>query len=230
VATLHFGEWTDDGAPRSSVSLREWLEGRWTIVFSHPDDFVRCELEIDRWLGIVGDAFRQARIRPLAVSRSMCPVDAGWVSQLSRDHRVVSLFERGNARSLPDLNASRLRAFLERMDRRYVAIIDSRLHARWTLLYTAAELPPFPPDLVRLACRIRSAEAPDSRPVSAVEETQRARTLPSRRLTACETSWSSRIPSAVAETKNAAAPTTITARSSPSFGQKRWVGQCASRK
>jgi hypothetical protein len=61
------------------------------ILFSHPDDFLRCELEVDRWLHLVGDAFRQARIRPLALWRRNQPLDRGWVSQLTDQHTASEI-------------------------------------------------------------------------------------------------------------------------------------------
>ena len=40
------------GCPMSSLdmstSLRDWLGDRWAILFSHPDDFVSYDLEMDR--------------------------------------------------------------------------------------------------------------------------------------------------------------------------------------
>lgn len=158
MATLRMCDAETDGATRPSVTLRKWLEGRWTILLSHPDDCVRCELELDRWLAIVAKAFRQARIVPLALSRRRCPIDRGWVSQVSGDDSVVSLFERINGWSLLDDQSCRLRSCLERVDQRFAMIVDSELCPRWTLLYGAADPSPSPLDLVRLACRLRSAE------------------------------------------------------------------------
>jgi hypothetical protein len=162
MATLRVCEATDDGAAGSSISLREWLDGRWAILFSHPEDFIRCELELDRWLDIVGNAFRQARIRPLALSRRAGAIDQGWVSQLSGDDCSVSLHERMNGQSLLDFHSCRLRACLGRIEQRFAMIIDPAPCQRRTLLYGAAEEPPSPLDLVRLACRLRSAEAHES--------------------------------------------------------------------
>lgn len=138
----------------SGTSLRAWLGGNGTLLFSHPDDFVRgCDLEIDRWLHITGDAFRQANIRPLALSRQSCPIDRGWVSQLSGDDRVISLFEAIRGRPLLDLDSCRLRTRLECIEERFVMMIDAALYVRWLLLYRASQKPPSPLDLVRLADR-----------------------------------------------------------------------------
>lgn len=156
MATLRVCELADDMPAHSSIPLREWLDGRWAILFSHPDDFVRCELELDRWLGIAGSAFQHARIRPIALARRTCPIDQGWVSQLSGDHCLVSLHERWNGRALLDFPSSRLRACIDSIDERFAMVIDPTLRQRRTWMYGAADQPPSPLDLVRLACRLRN--------------------------------------------------------------------------
>ena len=159
MATLQVRELANNGSAGSSVSLRKWLDGHWAILFSHPEDFIYCELELDRWLDIVGNAFRRAHILPLALSRSTSPIDKGWVSQLSGDDRSVSLHEGMTGRALLDFHSYRLGACLERIDQRFAMIIDPSPCQRRTLLYGGAEEPASPLDLVRLACRLRSAEA-----------------------------------------------------------------------
>lgn len=158
MATLQVRELADGGSVGSSVSLREWLDGRWGILFSHPDDFIHCELELERWLEIVGNAFRHARIRPLALSRRTCPIDRGWVSQLSGDDCSVSLHERMNGGASLDFHSYRLRACLEGIDQRFAMIIDPSPSQRRTLLYGGAGKPASPLDLIGLACRLRNPE------------------------------------------------------------------------
>lgn len=160
MATLNISETAADAHPDSHVPLRRWLDGRWAILLSHADDFVKCELEIDRWLGIVGDAFARARIRPLALSRQSCPIDQGWVSQLSGGPCVVSLHERSDGRSRLDLRARQLRDEIAGTRQRFAMIIDSTLRGRTLRVYGAAEPPPSPLDLVRLACRLRDEQDP----------------------------------------------------------------------
>ena len=179
MATLRVYESAHDGSAGSSVSLREWLDGRWAILFSHPDDFIRCGLELDRWLDIVGNAFRQARILPLALSRRTSPIDQGWVSQLSGDDCCVSLHQRMNGHSLLDFHSCRLRACLDRLDQRFAMIIDPAPRQQRTLLYGAAEEPPSPLDLLRLACGLRSAEAHHS--YSGAERSMSQRVVTRRR-------------------------------------------------
>lgn len=79
MATLKIFEVADPNCGGSNISLREWLDGRWAVLFSHPDDFVQCDLEFDRWLGLVDEAFARARIRPLALPRASYRIDHGWI-------------------------------------------------------------------------------------------------------------------------------------------------------
>lgn len=163
MATLKVSEVAEGSCTGSRVSLREWLDGRWAILFSHPDDFVQCELELDRWLGIVGSAFTQARICPLALPRRNCPVDQGWVSQLSGGASVVALHERAEGPFSLDFHTRRLQAEVERLEQRFAMIIDPMLRRRRTVTYGAAEQLPSPLDLIRITCRLRNEAAHDSR-------------------------------------------------------------------
>jgi alkyl hydroperoxide reductase subunit AhpC len=164
MATLNVSELADGALPGLQVPLRRWLDGRWAILFSHPDDFVQCELELDRWVGILGDAFARARVRPLALSRRTCPIDRGWVSQLSGEACVVSL--REPAHGPFDLHARRLQAAIEGLGQRFAMIIDSTLRRQRTFTYETAERLPSPLDLLRLACRLRNEQTPEQRPAA----------------------------------------------------------------
>ena len=79
------------GTGITSPSLRAWLRDRWAILFSHPDDFVSYDLEIDRWLVITRRAFAERRIQPIALASPTLDSEHGWVTQVSGDNRTILL-------------------------------------------------------------------------------------------------------------------------------------------
>jgi alkyl hydroperoxide reductase subunit AhpC len=72
-------------AGTQTVSLRAWLREGWAVLFSHPNDFVRCELEMDRWLDVIQRAFAGKRMRPLALASGAAGVVGGWIAEVSGD-------------------------------------------------------------------------------------------------------------------------------------------------
>lgn len=127
-------------------SLRTWLRKDWAILFSHPDDFVRCELEMDRWLAVVERAFSGCRIRPLALASPVLEHHDTWVAQVTGDSRIVVLEKpsREDARAF-DLGAHALHHDIESLGkRRFVMIIDDSLRPRRTFAYSGLASVPSP--------------------------------------------------------------------------------------
>lgn len=157
-------------------SLSEWLQDDWAILFSHPDDFVRCELEWDRWIMLARSTFAACRARPLALASIRRSLDRGWVTQLSGDARTVPL--SGDTRavrlgsearvSLPHrsarpwldptaIAARRLQGDIEGLSERFVMLIDSSLRRLKTYAYSALEGLPSPLDFLRWIRVLREA-------------------------------------------------------------------------
>jgi hypothetical protein len=143
---------------RPAVSLSAWLKDGWAILFSHPDDFVRCELELDRWLTIMRRGFSAASIRPLALAKPTQPLDFGWVTQLTGDARTVLLEDPAGWRlHFADFHARRLREDVEAIGGRFVMVLDTTLRPRRVHTYSAPDRLPSPLDCVRWACALRDA-------------------------------------------------------------------------
>ena len=136
-----------DSAPPTGggASLRAWLNDGWALLFSHPDDFVRCEMEQDRWLTIAQRTFARHSIRPLALARPAQPLDAGWVTRVTGDAGIVLLED---ASEFFGLHARRLREGIVAAGSRFVMIVDSMLVRRRTYCYNDLSRLPSPLDFV----------------------------------------------------------------------------------
>jgi hypothetical protein len=154
---------TDLVGPASSLS--EWLQDDWAILYSHPDDFVRCGIELDRWVALARPAFAASRVRPLAIAKPKRPLDCGWVTQLTGDARALRLYDPAEPRpASPDFRARLLQEDIESMAQRFVMVIDGSLRRRKTYAYGAPDRLPSPLDLARWAGALRSAHVPHEPP------------------------------------------------------------------
>jgi hypothetical protein len=139
-------------------SLRAWLGKDWAILFSHPGDFVRCDLEMDRWLAVVQRAFTGCRIRPLALASAAPDDQGGWVAKVSGDFRTVLLevASRANVRAF-DLRAHALHHDIRALGaQRFVMIIDEALRSRRTFIYHGLVDVPSPLEFLGWADAVRA--------------------------------------------------------------------------
>jgi alkyl hydroperoxide reductase subunit AhpC len=141
----------------TSPSLRAWLRDSWAILFSHPDDFVRYDLEMDRWLVITRRAFAERGIRPLALASQTLDPQHNWVTHVSGDNRSVLLEDLAQQHFGPvDLQTPVLREAIEQTGRRFAMIIDSALRIQRTFTYQALSNLPSPLELLGWAEALRA--------------------------------------------------------------------------
>jgi alkyl hydroperoxide reductase subunit AhpC len=126
-----------------SPSLRAWLRGDRAILFSHPDDFVRFDLEMDRWLVVAKRAFAERGIRPIALASPTSDPEQSWITQVSGDNRSVLLEDASQQYLGPvDRQTPVLREEIELAKRRFVMIIDDELRQQQIFSYgTLSNLP-----------------------------------------------------------------------------------------
>jgi alkyl hydroperoxide reductase subunit AhpC len=126
-----------------SPSLRAWLRGDWAILFSHPDDFVRYDLEMDRWLVVAKRAFAERGIRPIALASPTSDPEQSWIPQVGGDNRSVLLEDASQQCIGPvDRQTPVLRKEIELAKRRFVMIIDDELRRQKIFSYgTLSNLP-----------------------------------------------------------------------------------------
>jgi hypothetical protein len=146
------GRWVADflRSGKASPVLREWLQGDWAMIFSHPIDFQYQGLEIDRWLAIVREEFQLRAVRALACRREHRLLDPIWVAEPIADHRPVRI-EPVNEAGVPeivDLPARALRDELLGLSARFVLIVDEELRRRGVFKYSTAGANVSPLDLL----------------------------------------------------------------------------------
>jgi alkyl hydroperoxide reductase subunit AhpC len=118
-----------DSGPR----LRDWLQGDWAIVFSHPADFQYHGLESDRWLAILRAEFAARAVRALGFRRDALASEAGWTGDLTGDRTLVRL-------DGAEASSRALRHELQRSAPRFVMIVDEDLCQRGVLKYSAGRV------------------------------------------------------------------------------------------
>lgn len=152
----------DTGVLPHPGSLRSWLGDSWALLFSHPRDFVRCELEMDRWLSVLQRTFAASRIKPLQLlSTSAQALEGSWIGEVSGDASLVPLFDVREALSNAcDLQAYALREAIGALGRRrFVMLVDDSLRIRRTYAYSALADVPSPLEFVGWAAAARAKSA-----------------------------------------------------------------------
>lgn len=119
--------------PWAVRSLRTWLSGRWAIFFSHPDDFLPHDWEVDRWLVVLRHAFSKSGVRPLALGSDSLDGAQSWVGVVNSDAAPLVLEDRPGRASSMDLGS--LGQEIHSAGSPFVMIIDRRLTVRRTFQY-----------------------------------------------------------------------------------------------
>lgn len=128
--------------------LRRWLGDRWTLLFSHPEDFSTRYFEVDRWVECLREEFERLNLRVISVSGSD---RRGWIPQVGG--RLVAPYE------VDDLMPA---DFQVRPDEHFVTIFDGALRARRTIVYSVGTRVPSPIELAQSAAGLRSRTLPAS--------------------------------------------------------------------
>jgi len=126
--------------------LHGWLGGRWSMLFSHPEDFASHGFEADRWMSCLCEDLERLDLRVIGAGGGD---RRSWVSQVGG--RFLTSQEVDDL--LPgDWHVN--------PHEHFVTILDGALRARRTIVYSAGADVPSPIDLAQTAAGLRSRNLP----------------------------------------------------------------------
>jgi len=118
----------------SGVRLREWLNGRWGVLYSNPEDFAPHPSTPRGFIACLSGEFEHYEVKPLTLGNHSGAAPESWLDVAmddqsvvvvagSREHSVIDLAERALARQLARLKDP------------FVMILDTWGRCRSTLSY-----------------------------------------------------------------------------------------------
>ena len=143
------------------VSLRTWLAERWAILFSHPQDFVQEQLEMDRWMSVLSRSFSGHDVAAVALARAGRDAGEGCLGRLAalgNEFAAVLALDPPLPGVLADRSAGALRADIASSGARFAMIIDPNLRPRRVLSYHLPAELPSPLDLIGWAVALRKRD------------------------------------------------------------------------
>lgn len=158
MTTLSLSRHAHQPEQKFTVSLQDWLHGHWGLVFSHPADFATTDLEADRWLAVVANAFAHRHIRPIALATGQQRYRADWITQIYGYETDVFLDDAPASYSdEAEFNAIVLASAIARAPSRFVMIVDQDLRLRRTFTYTHRDRVPSVLDFVAMIDKLTQA-------------------------------------------------------------------------
>lgn len=131
---------------------------RWSIIFTNPDDFVPLDLEIDRWLIVVRQAFADRGIRPRGLPAHNPTRRYNWTRGLSRGifaEIVESAIRRPSL--FRDLQEP-VRSNDTGLSGRFVIVVDDALRNQQTFTYWNRQGLPSPLEFLEWADVLRTRQ------------------------------------------------------------------------
>jgi alkyl hydroperoxide reductase subunit AhpC len=182
MTTLSLGRRADYAEPRFTVSLQDWLHDKWGLLFSHPADFALTDLETDRWLAVVANAFAQRNIRAIALESGRLTYGSNWISHLHGYETAVYLDSAPESYSdETEFNAIVLSSAITRAPSRFVMAIDANLRLRRTFAYSQGDRVPSVLDFAAMIDKLAQPQRPS---LESVELPRYVRAAAERRIAA----------------------------------------------
>ncbi len=114
-------------------SLREWLDGQWAALFSHPEDFAPHPSTPHGFTTCLADGLTAAGIKPLVFGTTIEQPSESWFDHALDDDSVVAL--KTYHGPVVDLAECALATRLATLRQPFVLILDEHSRCRTTLRY-----------------------------------------------------------------------------------------------
>ena len=134
-------------------SLRDWLQGDWAVVCSHPDDFAPPRGTPEGFVTCIAEGLRAERLKMIGFDRTLEPPPASWLDHSVNDDSIVVL--DGDDATVVDLAEHALAAKLAELTQPFVVIVDDRGRVRTTLKYRYGDRSRTLFDIVELVAVLR---------------------------------------------------------------------------
>ena len=136
------------------ATLRDWLQGRWALLFSHPHDFASYGFEMDRWIVHVQETFAAARACALSLASSE-GIGNTWVEEIGGSQIAIRWSDAHRIGGAMQARERTLISTVISQQSRFVLILDESLRPRRTYSYAPSDRHPSPIDLAWMAQRLR---------------------------------------------------------------------------
>lgn len=136
MATLIFTDQTDvtTFATDSRVSLREWLAGKWAVLFSHPEDFAPHPSTPSGFITMLADDFAACRVRPVTLGNN-ARTTPSWLDYAGADNTKIVVAVGDSDGRVVDLGEHTLARKIARLATPFVMVIDANARCRSTITY-----------------------------------------------------------------------------------------------
>ena len=132
------------GLGSGGLRLREWLGGRWAVLFSNPEDFAPHPSTPEGFITLLAEDFAACGAQPITLARSDEPAPS-WLDFAGADSSRVVLNssatgatpENSGTARIVDLAERTLATTIRRLSARFVIVLDANARCRTTISYDA---------------------------------------------------------------------------------------------
>jgi hypothetical protein len=147
-----------------AITLHDWLQGSWALLFSNPDDFAPHASTPPGFMACLADELRRAHTKPLVLAnRLQQGTRINWLQHATDDRSVIVLRGTGTGQII-DFSTRALVLKLKCLPPPFVLILDDHGLCRSTISYRPRRIDRLRTvqDLLSVVAALRNAGNPTS--------------------------------------------------------------------